>query len=307
MNPSPSFDEVTIVCVTYNSSTLVEAMASTLAAFPHVVIIDNGSSDDTAAHIAQRIRHARLVTRTTNAGYGSANNQAMALVQTPFALLLNPDCLIAADDLQCLLDCMRDHPQAGVVGPQNWRSDTVPQISHRAAFFRPGTNSTFTVPDKVTAAEWIHGCCQLLRTSAFREIGGFDEVFFLYYEDDDLCLRMAKAGHQCLLQPAARAFHKGGASSAPSMRTDFIKRFHYARSRQIAIRRYMGPAAGRWHLAKLLATALPAVVVYGLLLRRRYVIKWAAWGTAALSASLGLDLMPGRGKPVTKGRARLGP
>ena len=297
MNPSTSFDEVTIVCVTNNSSTLVETMANTLAPFPHVVIIDNGSSDDTAVHIARHIPHARVIIRTTNAGYGGANNQAMAAVQTPFALLLNPDCFITPDDLQCLLECMHDHPQAGVIGPQNWRSETVPQISHRKAFFRPGVDSTCTVPDKVTAAEWIHGCCQLLRIRAFREIGGFDEAFFLYYEDDDLCLRMAQAGHQCLLQPAARAFHKGGASSAPSVRTDFIKRFHYARSRQIAIRRYMGNAAGRMHLAKLMVAAVPAVLVYSLLLRRRDVIKWAAWGSAALSASLGLDLVPGRGKP----------
>ena len=298
MNPCPSFDEVTVVCVTYNSSTLVEAMASTLARFPHVVIIDNGSSDDTTAHIAQRIPHARLVTRAGNAGYGSANNQAMALVQTPFALLLNPDCLIAPDDLQCLLDCMRDHPQAGVVGPQNWRSETVPQISHRDAFFKPDVDSTCKVPETIVVADWIHGCCQLLRTRAFREIGGFDEIFFLYYEDDDLCLRMAQAGYQCLLQPAARAFHKGGASSAPSIRTDFIKRFHYARARQIAIRRYMGNGAGRLHLAKLMVATLPAVVVYSLLLRRRDVIKWAAWGSAAFSAALGLDLVPGRGKPA---------
>ena len=299
MNPSPSFDEVTIVCVTYNSSTLTEAMASTLAAFPHVVIIDNGSSDNTVAHIAQRIPHAHLISRTTNAGYGSANNQAMAAVQTPFALLLNPDCVIAPDDLQCLLDCMQAHPQAGVIGPQNWRSDTVPQISHRKAFFKPDVDSTCTVPDKVISADWIHGCCQLLRTRAFREIGGFDEIFFLYYEDDDLCLRMGQANYQCLLQPAARAFHKGGASSTPSVRTEFIKRFHYARSRQIAIRRYVGNAAGRMHLAKLMLATVPAVMVYSLLLRRRDAIKWAAWGSAAFSAALGLNLMPGRGKPVT--------
>lgn len=299
MKSSLSFDEVTVVCVTYNSSTIVEAMADTLAPLPHVVIIDNGSSDATTAHIAQHIPHARLIARTTNAGYGAANNQAMAAVQTPFALLLNPDCFIAPNDLQCLLDCMQHHPQAGVIGPQNWRSETIPQISHRKAFFRPDAGSSFTVPDKITAAEWIHGCCQLLRTHAFREIGGFDEIFFLYYEDDDLCLRMAQAGYQCLLQPAARTLHKGGASSTPCMRIDFIKRFHYARSRQIAIRRYMGNAAGRAHLAKLMVAAVPAIVMYGLLLRRRDVIKWAAWGTAALSASLGFDLVPGRGKPMT--------
>jgi len=54
---------------------------------------------------------------------------------------------------------------------------------------------------------------------AFAAVGGFDPAFFLYYEDDDLCLRMQEAGWRCLLQPAARALHPGGASSAPSVRT----------------------------------------------------------------------------------------
>lgn len=298
MNGHLSLAEVTVVCVTYNSASVVDTIARTLASFPHAIIVDNASVDDTTTRIAQRIPHAKLIKRATNAGFGSANNQAMASVQTPFALLLNPDCVIAPQDVQCLLDCLRDFPQAGLVGPQSWRSSDVPQISHRDAFFRPNTKNNFSVPAQVVSAEWIHGCCQLIRTSAFRQIGGFDEIFFLYYEDDDLCLRMGQAGYQCLLQPAARAFHQGGASSTPSLRTDFIKRFHYVRSRQIAIRRYVGNSAGRIHLAKLLVISLPAIIFYSLLSRRRHAIKWLAWGAAALSASLAVDLVPGRGKPA---------
>ena len=82
MNPSTSFDEVTIVCVTYNSSTLVATMANTLAPFPHVVIIDNGSSDDTAVHIARHIPHARVIIRTTNAGYGSCTDAVRIAAQS---------------------------------------------------------------------------------------------------------------------------------------------------------------------------------------------------------------------------------
>ncbi|MGH8055498.1 MAG: glycosyltransferase family 2 protein [Stenotrophomonas sp.] len=299
MSAGLSLDDVTVVCVTYNSAAILETLAGTLAPFRNVTIIDNASTDDTAAHASRLIPLAKIITRNFNAGFGSANNQAMACVQTPFALLLNPDCDIATADVQRLLDCMQRFPHAGVVGPQNWRSETVPQISHRDAFFKPANCDSCAVPDHVIKAEWVHGCCQLIRVSAFREIGGFDEVFFLYYEDDDLCLRMAKAGYECLLEPAARNFHKGGASSAPSLRTDFIKRFHYARSRQIAIRRYVGTGAARWHLAKLLAASIPATVLYSLLLRRRHAIKWAAWGYAALTSALSLDVMPGRGKTHT--------
>jgi len=298
MKPTPGLAEVTVVCVTYNSSPLVETMAGTLERFPNVVIIDNASSDDTATRVGEQIPHARLIRRRSNAGFGAANNQAMAVVQTPFALLLNPDCRISPADVQCLLDCLAQFPQAGLVGPQSWRDNGVPQMCHRDAFFRPDPKERFHVPEQVVSAEWIHGCCQLVRTSAFRQIGGFDEIFFLYYEDDDLCLRMGQAGYQCLLQPAACAFHQGGASSTPGLHTDFIKRFHYARSRQIAIRRYVGVPAARRHLAKLLLVALPAMLFYGLLSRRRHAIKWAGWGAAAVSSSLALDLVPGRGKSL---------
>lgn len=295
MNATFSLDDVTVVCVTYNSSAVVAAMAEALQPFGNVTIIDNGSSDDTAARVSALIRHAQLITRDSNAGFGAANNQAMATVATPFALLLNPDCVITPDDVQRLLDCMAHYPDAGVVGPQNWRSEGVRQISHRNAFFKPKADDLDQVPEQVIKVEWIHGCCQLIRTSAFRQIGGFDEAFFLYYEDDDLCLRMARAGYQCLFQPAANAMHKGGASSSSSLRVDFIKRFHYARSRQIAIRRYVSERAGRLHSARLIIAMLPAMLVYSLLLRRRDVIKWAAWGSAALCSLLGLDLKPGSG------------
>ncbi len=294
MNAVPPLDDVTVVCVTYNSSAILESMAHTLSQFRNVVLIDNASDDETVARAKLLLPHARIIERTSNAGFGSANNQAMAMVRTPFALLLNPDCTIAPPDVQRLLACMQRFPKAGVVGPQNWRSETVAQVSHRNAFFKPDTKDLSQLPKKVVKAEWIHGCCQLIRATAFHRIGGFDEVFFLYYEDDDLCLRMGQAGYDCLLEPAARSFHRGGASSVPSIRTEFIKRFHYARSRQIAIRRYMGTGAARLHLTKLILASVPAILVYGLLLRRKHVIKWAGWGYAALAASLSLNVMPGR-------------
>ena len=295
MNSRPSPDDATIVCVTYNSGSIIASLAGTLQPFRNIVIVDNGSQDETCDAITQLIPHAKLVRRDTNAGFGAANNQAMSHVGTPFALLLNPDCSISRDSLQALLDCMQRFPKAGLVGPQNWRDETTPQISFREAFYKiKSSKPKPTVPDRVVNAEWIHGCCQLIRTSAFHEIGGFDEMFFLYYEDDDLCLRMRRAGFDCLMEPAANAMHAGGKSSTPNARTSFIKHFHYARSRQLAIRRYVGIGAARLHVAKLLVAAVPAIPLYLLLMRPQHSLKWAAWGYAALSQALSLGVMPGK-------------
>ncbi len=287
-------ERITVICITYNSAGMVPQLRETLAGYRHVVIVDNGSGDDTATRLQRSLPHVRVIARQRNAGFGRANNEAMSQVTTDYALLLNPDCSIAPHDVQRLVDCMDTHADAGIVAPQGWHSHCDPQKSCRPAFFRPQPTGRYRVPTDVIQADWLHGSCQLVRTRAFRSIGGFDPVFFLYYEDDDLCLRMQRGGWRCLLQPAAHALHPGGASSAPSARTTFLKQFHYARSRQIALRRYVGGRAALAHRSKLLAAAVPASLFHGLLLQRRHASKWMGWGLAALCAVLGLDAVAER-------------
>lgn len=283
---SNSFQQVTIVCVTYQSRRLIESLAARLQCFAHVLVIDNGSNDGTAAAVRRLLPHARIIERSDNGGFGKANNEAMAMVDTPFALLLNPDCDIKADGLLTLLQTLHRYPSAGIVGPQSWRENRKPQKSFRPAFYEPPPGKPYQVANATCCAQWLNGCCLLLRTDAFRRIGGFDERFFLFYEDDDLCLRMQRAGFECLFEPAANAWHTGGASSAPSVKLSFLKAFHYARSRHLAIRTYQGDDAGRRYLLKLILVALPAALIYAVLLQRRHFIKWLAWGTSAVAAAL---------------------
>jgi N-acetylglucosaminyl-diphospho-decaprenol L-rhamnosyltransferase len=121
----------------------------------------------------------------------------------------------------------------------------------------------------------------LIRVDAFRNFGGFDERFFLYYEDDDLCLRALQAGYDCLLEPQAQVLHIGGASSTQSWRTDFFKQFHFFRSRHLIVGKYLGKSAA-WRYGMKTALAAPlAVVLYTLLLRRKHALKWLAWGCSS--------------------------
>jgi len=280
-------EQVTIVSVSYQSRAIVEAFSDTLKAFPHVVIIDNGSHDGTAAEIRRCVPHARLIERSDNIGFGAANNQAMQQVRTPFALLLNPDSHIEPANLALLLDTLARYPTAGAIAPQSWRADGVPQRCFRQAFYAvPRNKGPYQLAAGTCCADWLHGCCLLLRTDAFNRIGGFDENFFLYYEDDDLCLRLRQAGFACLFEPRARARHLGGASSTADWRTSFIKAFHYARSRHLAIDKYLGRRAGRIYLAKILLAAAPATLIYAVLLRRKYALRWAAWGCSAVASAM---------------------
>jgi len=276
-----TFDDVTVVCVTYQSRALAESLAERLRPFSQVILIDNGSTDGTANALRSLVPHARVLQRDANGGFGKANNEAMAQVRTPFALLLNPDCSLAADAMEALMDCIGRYPSAAVVAPQGWRADQHPQKSFRPAFYEKLARQPYRPPDATCSAQWLNGCCLLLRTDAFRHIGGFDECFFLYYEDDDLCLRMRAAGYECLIEPAANVLHAGGESSSPSTSINLLKAFHYARSRHLAICKYQGRGAGYGYLAKTLLAAAPLSLIYALALRRRYAMRWLAWGAAA--------------------------
>ena len=283
MNP---FDQVTIVSVIYKSAALLDRLATTLARFPHVIVIDNASGDAMPEALAARLPFAQIISNTRNCGFGPANNQALALVRTPFALLLNPDCDISSAALQQLLDTAGQYPQAALVAPQGWYGKDRIQPSYRQAFYERRSAQPYRIPDGTCSAKWLHGCCQLVRVAALRDFGGFDERFFLYYEDDDLCLRALKAGYDCLLEPRAEVMHVGGGSSAPSWRTDFYKHFHFFRSRHLILGLYVGASQARNYWLRTAIAAPLAALIYTLLLRKKYALKWLAWGCSAWTRPL---------------------
>jgi N-acetylglucosaminyl-diphospho-decaprenol L-rhamnosyltransferase len=276
-----AFSQVTVVTVTYNSSAIVDALARTLDRFQNVVVIDNASRDGTATALMQRLPHARVIGNTINLGFGPANNQAVGMADTPYVLLLNPDCDIHVEALQQLLESAERYPSAAIIAPQGWHAENVPQASYRQAFYEHRAAQPYRIPDGTCSAKWLHGCCMLVRVDAFRHVGGFDERFFLYYEDDDLCLRVLQAGYDCLLEPAADVLHIGGASSTPSWRTDFRKHYYFFRSRHLIIGKYQSrPAARRYRVKTALAAPL-AALLYTVFFQRKHALNWLAWGCSA--------------------------
>ena len=278
-----NFSQVTIVCVTYNSENIIPSLADSLRLFENVIVVDNASRDQSADLVRQLAPHAKLIVDRKNEGFGAANNRAVTQAQTPLVLLLNPDCLIEAAALAELVSAMNTYSQAGIVSPQAFGQDRAVQISYRQAFYEKRAHSNYLVPEAICSSKWLTGCCMLVRVEHFREIGGFDDRFFLYYEDDDLCLRMVAAGHECLIQPAATVMHIGGAASTPSWRTDVFKHFHYFRSRQMMIRTYVGAGAALQYHLKTLMGAVPALLIYGVAGQGSRWLKWLGWSLSALT------------------------
>lgn len=283
LSAAPLQARVTIVCVTYQSAAVVAALARTLARFEQVIVVDNASDDGTAPSLRQACPHARVMVQTRNLGFGAANNCALREVRTEFALLLNPDCAIDEDNLARLLACADRFPRAALIAPQAYQGER-PQLSYNSAYFEPRARSAYQVPQGPVCARFLIACSLLVRMTAMGP-EPFDERFFLYCEDDDVCLSAWRAGHECLLEPAASVQHVGGGSSRPSWRVEYLKGYHHALSRRLFVRKHVGPAAD-WRLRlRHLALAPLALAVFTLTGRRLQLAKWAGRVAQALRST----------------------
>lgn len=210
-----------------------------------VIIADNASDDGSPDVVSRNFPKFRLIGTGGNLGFARANNMAWKQTRTPFVLFLNPDTEVHPGSLELLLEEMKRNPMAGASGPLLVREGAKPQVSFggRVNFFRELLQKSFLNPyykrrlknlRRPREVTWVSGACLLVRREAVEQAAGFDERFFLYFEDIDLCVRMAAQGWKILFLPQARVLHEGGASTrqfAPS-------RLEYRRSQLLFYRKH---------------------------------------------------------------------
>ncbi len=283
-----ALDAITVVVVTRESAHCLPALNALLSRCPNVIVSDNGSDDGTARTARQLWPHAIVLDHGRNLGFGAANNRALARVQTPFAFLLNPDCEIELNGLETLLDMAAELPLAAVLAPQLVGASGKPEINYRwpQTFWAPGGPGA----SGPVCVGFVCGAAMLLRMASFREVGFFDEQFFLYYEDDDLCLRLFNAKLNIVVVPAVQAVHhsRGSVRGASPWRHEYARGFHHAQSKlQFATKYRSREEAQRLRRWLLLTTSLGlplrALVFSPKLLARMFgrwrgLIGWRARG-----------------------------
>lgn len=275
-------ENVTIIIVTYESQAIAQNLASSLANYHNIVIVDNASKDLTMKTLTKLLSNATFIKNDKNLGFGSANNIGVALAKTPYVLLINPDCEITEENLQQLLKTAHYFPNAGLVAPQAHYKNGNIQISYRQAYFEKSTSKNYSIPDACCSAKWLNGCCLLVNIEAYRKVGGFDSRFFLFYEEDDLCLKMLDAGYDCILDPDAKIIHHGGASSQTSLKLVLFKHFHYARSRHLITQKYQNSLSAFIYRLKIAFAAPPSFLFYALLKKNKNLaLQWLGWGSFA--------------------------
>lgn len=274
--PPTTLDRVTLISVTYNSRGRIDTMAGTMRAFRNAVVMDNASRDGTVAALNAAVPHARTIASARNLGFGAGINAALDQTDTEFALVINPDCSIDPRSAEILVETADQYPSMVLMSPQIVTPEGQPEISFDWAHPLGTPSCPYLPPDGPASTMLLSGCCLFLRVPHFKAMGGFDERFFMYFEEKDICRRAIARGYDVILEPAARASHVGGASSTPSWRVEHIKLRHYARSKRLFMAKHEGrPTSAPQQVLEFLAS-LVMLVFFAVTLQLRRARKWVA-------------------------------
>lgn len=252
----PALAQITAVIVTFNSAHCVPELAKQLRGWPHVTIVDNGSADDTIAQVQQLIPQAQVIALPQNLGFGTANNRGFQAATTPFCLMINPDCALGAEHAQALWDVAQQCPEAAIVVPQLTGADGRPQLNY--GWIRQWWASKGPGAEGVACVANACGAAMLLRMANAPQGGWFDERFFLYYEDEDMCLRLLQERKPVVIQPAVRVAHsnRGSVRGPKPLKVEYGRGYHHARSKLLFTAKHAGAPAAARHRWKSLSGAV---------------------------------------------------
>ncbi len=273
-----SLDQVTVIVVTHHSAHCLSGLDALVKQCPNVIISDNDSNDSTPQLAKDLWPHVHVLKHAENLGFGAANNRALAKVHTSFALLLNPDCEMTPNALSALIQFAQDMPDVAMLAPQIFKSSGQPDINYRW----PNTHwkSSGAGAEGPLCVGFVCGAAMLLRMERFEEVGFFDETFFLYYEDDDLCLRLFNARLQIVVVPSVEALHRsrGSVKGKSPWRSEYTRGYHHAQSKLIFAQKHDSlKSAKRKQLALLIQTtlALPLrLILFSPKLLTRMLGRW---------------------------------
>ena len=258
---------VVAVVVAHDSAKWLPQCIAALVRDVPVVVIDNASSDGSVA--CAQGAGAHVILNAQNEGYGRANNQGVrAAKMAEWCLVINPDAVVDRDCLSILLEAARQHPNAAVLAPRLVEPDGRNFVHSQSVLSDAASTHAQAEdkPDDDQLVPFVSGACFLVKRSAFLSVGGFDERIFLFYEDDDLCLRLREAGFELLLVGDAVARHARGTSTAPGPGHIFRNRWHQAWSRSYVCRKHGVRDDGRMVLIR---NGLKLIAVLPTLNRRR--------------------------------------
>lgn len=234
---------LSIIIVNYRRFDLTAKCVESLrvhSAQSEIILVDNASRDGSVERMGEVFPDITIVEMSNNNGFGSANNAGAAAASGNHLFFLNNDTIVHSDSPQHLSSVLQKEQKAAVVGPRLSYEDGSFQLSFgfdpsplnewktkrmQKGLFRRDTKLADKVQSRyasVTPVDWVTGAALMIRSEVFESIGGFDEAYFMYFEDADLCRRVRKKGWDVLYNPAATIMHYGGGSVASNDMSVYI-------------------------------------------------------------------------------------
>ncbi len=275
--------DVSVILVNWNGRELLERALSCLydtirASQYQVIVVDNASSDGSAAMVRERFPETILIENRHNAGFARANNQALKYASGRYILLLNTDAFVHEGTVDGMVAFMDAHPDAGSVGcrlyyedgslqrscfafptlaTELWTALFLDKLLPRSRYFGK-YQMTYWDMNETRAVDALLGACMLVRREVVARIGLFDERFFMYSEEVDLCYRLREHGYQNYYLPTVSATHLWGGSSRRMRRESFLRLYE---SRVKFFRKHYGFVRTRLFKSVLLLSSLMRIVI----------------------------------------------
>lgn len=218
---------VGVAIVSYNTAPLLRRCLDSVVADTSgpVLVVDNHSTDTSVELVRSEFPSVRVRAEAENRGYGAAANLAVAELGTRYVLLLNADTELTPGTVQALAAYLDDHPVVAMAGPRivtatgRYESSVHRFPTPMALLLEESGMRRLLGLDRrnewrARSADWILGAALVIRRQAFEAVGGFDETYFLYHEEVDLCHRLREAGWEIHYTPVATVHHVGGASTS---------------------------------------------------------------------------------------------
>ena len=229
--------KVSIIIVSYNVRSYVSHAIDSILKSDYnnfeIIVVDNNSYDGTCDHLKKKYKTIHVISNDTNRGFGKAVNQGAKHADGEYLFVLNPDTIIEEDTISKLVKFISMNKNIGMVGPKILNADGSLQLSCKRSFptlkvalpkilgldkIFPNSkwmgkyNLTYLDPSKNHTVDAISGSCMMISSSVFRKIGGFDETFFMFGEDIDICLRIWKANFEVHYFSGTKIVHYKGES-----------------------------------------------------------------------------------------------
>lgn len=219
---------LSIIIVTWNTSKITQKCIETINKFlknVEIIVVDNGSTDDTVAAIS-KIKNVKIIKNKSNLGFSKANNIGLQHATSKYIVFMNSDIELIDDSFNQIFSYLQIHPEIGIIGPKFLNPDLSPQASvfpKQSALnaFKefwlniPNSYSKYIPDTKQPTSVWaISGGCIIVKKDFFVSIGAWNEKYFFYFEDMDLCRTVHKKNKTVVFYPQCQVIHRHGASGS---------------------------------------------------------------------------------------------